>query len=1115
MHLSFRHFLLIAIAAVLAWFSYTYKHQAFPELSPEFSQSREQIEARSDELAGMLGFNPRTYQHAMVFDERSLTKYFFELEYGLDKLVEATKKGVHIWSWHNRYYLADEQAELKITLDTEGRLTGVRRVIPETKQLPEISEDDARQLALDFLRQYAPQHPQDQLNLTETGSEEDVGYTTHKFTWERKDWQYGDAKYHLHVNVSGDLVSRYHEHVDVPEAWNREFRIQRSTNDLYQTIAGYGTSLIMILGIIMFVIMIRRHQIHWHGFAYFWLIPVALVFLLAGLSDFQSSLYYYSTNDDFNSYLADELLVTVISVISEVIMIAIIAFIADALWHKTFPERTPIRAILSGKGLATRECMNSVWLGFFVAIATTAYVTIYYMLGRDIGIWTPSEIDYSEVMTSHFPAFEALYVGISAAIDEEFLYRVIGIAVFYRITRNKWAAILISAAIWGFMHSNYPQLPGYARGIELTIEGAVLGWLAIRYGILTTLVSHCLYNTWLGIIVVWESSSPPEMALALLVSLWPLLLLWLGRYERKKLGRVPDNEELALGEPSLQEQIMHIGKLITPGQAVVSHNAKAVMGLIIAVVIALPTFLPIMPFEDLGKVNISWEDAQEKADIVFHDITGQDPTSYKRHTALKQDFNSGNLDYIEDQVNPTAIRDELVAMLYEDYWVTTYFRIQQRDKYIVMLDDQGELFLFKRDIADDTEGASLETEQAIELAEQHLQRLANVKPGEYRMVSHDMTQQKNRRDHVITFEDTRWNIGESHARWNIYLLGDQLNNFVRWIKIPEDYERLKSASGWKDTLQTLLSYTAVILLVIGILLTNVVLIMRHNVPWKFSFKLASLVPLTLIIVQFNNLPNFYTGYVTTQTAGQFLGSRLMDISLSIVGAYLLTVVMIGVLLGLLTWLSGINYRELICDNSRKKLWHLFPEGWYYGVTGVMMMFALSIIGDYVSLYINDTVVLSIEFADVTGFLPFITITGEAVYSSIFTALSNTIILLLVILFWEKHRWLLSLLIVLLLASINLEWTTLDDAVYGIVFQSLRILFMLWLFVRLFRYNPFAYLTFYYYDALLPATATMTQKAWYAYGTDVAALWVALFAPLLLVAFNYVRSRFTVDDSATT
>jgi hypothetical protein len=51
---------------------------------------------------------------------------------------------------------------------------------------------------------------------------------------------------------------------------------------------------------------------------------------------------------------------------------------------------------------------------------------------------------------------------------------------------------------------------------------------------------------------------------------------------------------------------------------------------------------------------------------------------------------------------------------------------------------------------------------------------------------------------------------------------------------------------------------------------------------------------------------------------------MLQFTLGIVGSYLITVIMIGVLLGLLTWLSSINFRDLICSNSRKQLWHLFP-----------------------------------------------------------------------------------------------------------------------------------------------------------------------------------------------
>jgi hypothetical protein len=174
----------------------------------------------------------------------------------------------------------------------------------------------------------------------------------------------------------------------------------------------------------------------------------------------------------------------------------------------------------------------------------------------------------------------------------------------------------------------------------------------------------------------------------------------------------------------------------------------------------------------------------------------------------------------------------------------------------------------------------------------------------------------------------------------------------------------------------------------------------------------------------------------------------------------------------------------------------------------MLLFAFTFAADFLSLYVDDNLALNYDFPSVSGFMPFISIVGDALNTSIYKSLGNTIVLLLVILFWEKQRWLLSVLIVLLLASINLSWTSWDDAIYGIIFQVLRTLFMLWLFVRLFRYNPFAYLVFFYYEALIPATVTMTQKAWQAYTTDVIALWVALFAPLLLVIFNYVRSHFS-------
>src|SRR5262249_10187768 len=78
-----------------------------------------------------------------------------------------------------------------------------------------------------------------------------------------------------------------------------------------------------------------------------------------------------------------------------------------------------------------------------------------------------------------------------------------------------------------FMHSNYPQMPGYTRGIELTIVGVVWGILLLRYGVVATLTAHYLYDCWLGSLIVFQSAGWANKIGAVAVSVWPLaLFLW-------------------------------------------------------------------------------------------------------------------------------------------------------------------------------------------------------------------------------------------------------------------------------------------------------------------------------------------------------------------------------------------------------------------------------------------------------------------------------------------------------------------------------------------------------------------------------------------------------------
>ena len=1107
MPIKSRNIILIILTVLLGLFVARNYRSAFPELSLQFSLKKSQVSAVANRMAEDLGFESSHFQQALTFKERTSVKNFLELEYGLDQLNQSVRNGVKIWYWSIRYFVPLELEEALFHLDPHGRLVGFAHRIPEEEVRPRIDRESALDKARAFILNHVRQHPFEKLRLVESGEQEKPGHHIYNFTWEREDWRWGDGRYQLYIEVVGDKVGTYVEHLKVPEAWNRDFAKKRSSNKAYQTFANAAALMLALGVVILFVRMMIRHRVRWHGFSFIWLLPIGLILLFAQLSQFPEVLASYSTENNFQSYIAQNTLRTFFNTLLYLIAFFFLAFMADSFWQRTFPKHISIRSLLSGRGYASHEAMRSIGYAFMLAIWMLAYITAYYMAGGKLGIWSPATIDYAQVLTSYFPAIEALNTGISAAWTEEFFFRVLALVLIFRVTGSKWAAIIIPAVVWGFLHSNYPQLPGYARGLELSLEGVLLGWVAFRYGILTTFLAHCLFNTWLGAFITWQTGSAIHMTTAVLVSIWPAGLWLRGWYLVHLRGRYYEPRELVKGPPTIDEQMHEVEALLTVRKKKIGWRALAGMLLIIALAGAVFFMQEPKPLVDLGKVKITRHEAERRADYFFVQHTGLNPSSYYHQVERYHYLSDVDADYLLENASGKKIVQLMREYLYQHFWAVHYFRAEELQSYTVFLKPDGSLMFFSRVAAETEPGPELEPETAIDIATDFLQEFLQIPPEEFHYLDLQMTQQISRRDYEITFESTVWNIGESRLRWTVSLVGDTVNDFDIHVKVPEEYERLKRAQGWNDVINDLLNQIKSIIILIGALFLMGLLIIHHHIPWRVSLLFALTILLVVIVREINLLPEFLSSYQTTISMGNFFIRKLVSIGVSTVTSYATAILLFGLLLGLVHWLT--RYRELgvLFGETPRLIRIKWGEGMVMALFGVSLVWLLEGGSEYLALrYISEKGMLYLPKANLQGFSPGLGIWLLVVKNTVFMSLATGIYLLAAVSLWKKHRGLFFAVVVFFwLRELQIDWDDKLLVMHALASQLLVSILTLWLFLALFRLNPYAYLFFYYFRYLLPTTLNFAQQTWGVYTFDVCFLGFAMAAPLLAGGFCMVRN----------
>ena len=531
-----------------SWFSFHYFSQAFPIIDLEITMDRQNALSAAKKLSEQHHWGPSDFKQAASFEVDNETKNFIELEGGgLSKFKEILKDHDYSpYTWSVRQFKEYTVNEVTIFFTPEGRPYGFKETIAEDKQGPALSQDQARALAI---AQATQDWHIDFTHFAQAETSQEIrpnGRIDHTFVYEHTDKKIGEAPYRLTLVISGDTFTQLKRSIKVPENFTRRYQEMRSSNNMIAFIALVAIIILYVFGgfIALFYLLRRRWLL--------WKIPlifgIIIGILQAAVLLNELPLYWkiYPTSLSLQSFIGQILLQTFIICCAYCSIGTLIIMLAESLSRKAFGHHIQLWRVWSktaGHSLQIigRTIGGYLILGFDFAFA----IGLYYVTLRYFGWWSPSEELYNPNILAHYlPWLSPLVLSFSAGFLEECLFRAVPLSCAALLgnrfgKRTLWitGAFILQAIIFGAAHANYPAQPAYARLIELIIPSFVFGGIYLQFGLLTSIISHYIYDVVWFALPIFVSSAPTiffDKIIIIIGILLPLLVVIFRVIQAKK-----------------------------------------------------------------------------------------------------------------------------------------------------------------------------------------------------------------------------------------------------------------------------------------------------------------------------------------------------------------------------------------------------------------------------------------------------------------------------------------------------------------------------------------------------------------------------------------------------
>ncbi|HKE07524.1 MAG TPA: CPBP family intramembrane glutamic endopeptidase [Candidatus Acidoferrum sp.] len=814
-------------------FAQRYFFRAFPEASVDFKVSRKEAQERARTFVQGLGENVDGYQSTITFQVDDDAKTYLERGLGLQEANRLMASELNIWFWEVRFFKPQQEQEYKVRVSPAGKVVAYSRKIEEARGAKSLTREEALAGATQFLQNSLSDNLDDWNFLTEqANSQVRPNRLDWSFTWERKNFKAKDAPYRLEVGWQGDHIGSAQEFLQVPEAWTRAYAYLRSTNIFYNQIALIPYGFLIGAALWLGISLTRQGKTSWSAALKLGGL-VALLFFLMEANDWNSLRAHYDTHQDYSSFITLSLAKIALGALATGLMVTLVLPGGEPLYRSAQRSRLRLFQALRLRGIRSKEFFCSSVVGLSLAAAHMGFLVAFYIVASKLGAWAPQDLNYSDVVNTSFPWIAGVAIGITAATSEEFLFRMFAIPFLEKMTGSRVLAVILPAFFWSFLHSAYPQEPGYIRGLEVGLIGIAAGLVMLRWGIVATLIWHYTVDASLvGMLLIRSDNLYFKISGVVvgLAAVAPLVWSGISYLVRGSFENVNDllNEAEPAGEISLERQAAVAET--TPVSRFYDALTPGTLGFLALCALVGGATAFAAKRESIGdylRLRMNGRSAITHADAVMrqHHL---DPNTFTRATEIQDVTRPIVNEYLRRRLSAAQINEIYEKRVPGALWAVRYFRDSQPEEFLVVLKPDGALHSFHHTLAEAAKGANLSKEEAQAIAEKYLREQKHIDLSGWKLVEANSEKRPKRTDHALTWQqDTPLdpeNAGgkeasdHAHTRMDVQILGDEPANFRTYIKIPEEFTRKQQEQSLQKTLFTIGKFAVYLGLVVSLLI---------------------------------------------------------------------------------------------------------------------------------------------------------------------------------------------------------------------------------------------------------------------------------------------------------